>query len=57
ENFGEKEVDDSNQRTESIKDRTAVLIGNLFRAQEITNTELRSVNRTEIEKGGITIPE
>ncbi|KAA6391866.1 MAG: hypothetical protein EZS28_012607 [Streblomastix strix] len=38
----EEQVDDSNQRTESIKDRTSVLIGNLFRAQEITNTELRS---------------
>ncbi|KAA6386703.1 MAG: hypothetical protein EZS28_017772 [Streblomastix strix] len=38
----EEQVVDPNQRTESIKDRTAVLIGNLFRAQEITNTELRS---------------
>ncbi|KAA6358380.1 MAG: hypothetical protein EZS28_046093 [Streblomastix strix] len=46
EEFGEQEeeeqVYDPNQRTESIKDRTAVLIGNLFRAQEITNTEQRS---------------
>ncbi|KAA6362239.1 MAG: hypothetical protein EZS28_042234 [Streblomastix strix] len=42
EELEEQSDEDPDRRTESIKDRLSVIIGNLFCAQEITNTEMKS---------------